>query len=116
MSDRPHGAKIRVIIKFSHETIGHVTNISDTLENLQRTVEGPIECIQVGANAVLIVNEEGKLRDLPHSFFINEPFFHDEIVGTSILVGCDGSDEFCDLEMSRQEWKEILRDWGNVVD
>lgn len=32
--------KVKVIIKRPDEKYGHVTNISTTLENLQRTVEG----------------------------------------------------------------------------
>lgn len=36
-------AKIRVIIKRPDEKIGHVCNISHTLENLQKTVEGYIK-------------------------------------------------------------------------
>ena len=36
-------AKIRAIIKRPDEKYGHVTNISPTLENLQKTVGGYIE-------------------------------------------------------------------------
>lgn len=34
--------KIKVIIKRPDEKVGHMTNISASLKNLQRTVDGPI--------------------------------------------------------------------------
>ena len=38
-------AKIKVIIKRPDEKAGHVTNISASLKNLQKTVEGNIETV-----------------------------------------------------------------------
>ena len=57
-------AKIRAIIKRADEQYGHVTNISSTLKNLQKIVEGPIEMVKVTDDTALICNEEGKLNGL----------------------------------------------------
>ena len=84
-------AKIKVIIKRPDEA-GHVTNISNTLENLQRTVGGPIECVTIAEDLVIICNEEGKLRGLPYNFTC----CGDRFVGTIIMAGrCE--DEFTDI-------------------
>lgn len=40
-------AKIKVIIKRADEEYGHVTNISHRLENLQNTVGGYIETVNI---------------------------------------------------------------------
>jgi len=50
------GDKIKVIIKRPDEKYGHVTNITNTLENLQKTVEGYIETLTM-PGYVLILNE-----------------------------------------------------------
>ena len=61
--------KMRVLIKRPDEEFGHVCNISNRLENLQRTVEGNIEAVRImnspdGKPILLICNEEGKIRGL----------------------------------------------------
>ena len=53
-------AKVKVIIKRPDEEYGHVSNISSTLKNLQKTVGGYIETVQVTGKDVILVNEEGK--------------------------------------------------------
>lgn len=106
--------KIKVIIKRPDEEFGHVTWISDTLQNLQKTVEGPIETLSIGGSTVLIMNEEGKLRrDVEPNFFIREHGYKDIVCGTVIVAGNDGSEEFVDIPISLDAWKEILMKWGN---
>ena len=61
--------KMRVLIKRPDEQFGHVCNISDRLENLQNTVGGYIEVIEIAKSAdgkpiLLVCNEEGKLKNL----------------------------------------------------
>ena len=51
-------AKIRAIIKRADEQFGHVSNISASLKNLQKIVEGPIETVNVTDDTVIICNEE----------------------------------------------------------
>ena len=102
-------AKIKVIIKRPDEEFGHVCNISNSLENLQKTVGGYIEAVPLTDEIVIICNEEGKLKGLERNFFL--PF--DTVVGTVIICGVDG-DEFSDIpEGFFKTWKKLLRGWGN---
>lgn len=102
--------KIKVIIKRPDEAIGHVTWISDTLENLQRTVGGYIETLTILRNpdVIIIMNEDGKLDDSKYNFKIPG----DQIFGDVIICGRDG-EEFADVPISRQTWNSILLGWGN---
>lgn len=92
--------------------------IENTLEALQEAVGGYIETVPVMTDTLMIVNEEGKLRGLPHNFFIegsalpDEAFFAakrtrwttDEIVGTVLIVGLsDNREELTDLDPGIQE-------------
>lgn len=111
--------KIKAIIKRPEEKYGHVTNISCTLENLQKHVDGPIETLTVAPGVVLVVNEEGKLReDLIPNFRIWSDIevlgysVHDVIYGTAIVLGVDG-EEFADVPISYNEWGCLLHEWGN---
>lgn len=95
-----HTYKIKCIIKRPDEEYGHVSAISDTLENLQRAVEGYIECVTlvhqtlvVDGECVLpglaiICNEEGRLRKLPHNCVVDGIDF----CGTIIAIGVRGDD------------------------
>ena len=122
------GTKKRVIIKRPDEDYGHVTNISFSLENLQNTVGGPIEVVSIGKSLLgepikMIINEEGKIRNLPFNFMIaplqtitgiqggpslvRVPLDH--IVGTVIICGMNAEgDDLGELPITFQEWKRIL--------
>lgn len=89
------GKKIRAIVKRPDEEIGHITTVSDSLENLQRIVGGYIETVTVikeDPKVVIICNEEGRLLGLPYNCSINGVDF----VGAIVIVGVDG-DEFADI-------------------
>ncbi len=106
--------KIRAIVKRPDEPYGHVTNISNTLKNFQRIVDGPIETIGLVKDAVIICNEEGKLRRLQRNFvmaYTHAPAF-DVICGEVAIVGVDG-DDFCDCPLDLSDWKALLKMWGN---
>lgn len=106
------GVRYRAIIKRPDEVYGHVTNISTSLENLQKTVDGPIEVVPLVNGNVLIVNEEGKLRKLQRNFIMGKIPFHDVIVGTVIVIGAKG-EEFVDTTLEFKTWKWLLELWGN---
>ena len=116
-------AKIRAIVKRTDEQYGHVTNISNTLKNLQNTVGGYIETVKIAGNAVLICNEEGKIRDMPYNFTLR--FLHyfnptdavevrpyQMIFGTVIACGAE-EDQLTDVPIDFNEWKALLCEWGN---
>lgn len=107
-------AKIRAIVKRPDEKYGHVTNISNTLKNFQRIVDGPIETIGIMGNAVIICNEEGKIRGLEKNFIMKyrSVGLFDVICGEVAIVGVDGED-FCDCPLELSAWKVLLKKWGN---
>jgi len=103
--------KIRAIVKRPDEQYGHMTNISASLENLQRIVGGPIKTCTRG-DIVIICNEEGELRHLPKNFYAGTFPFIDVFVGTVIVVGL-GEEDFTDIPITFAAWKKILNGWGN---
>ena len=104
--------KIKVIIKRPDEKAGHMAWISNTLENLQRTVEGQIETHTLGSGIVMICNEDGKNLGLERNFSMGFFPFQDIVVGTVILCGTD-EDEFSNVRIDMKQWKHMLRLWGN---
>ena len=105
--------KIRAIVKRPDERYGHVTNISNSLQNLQRIVGGPIEVVRVTDRAVCICNEEGKIRKLQKNFYMGQFPFGDLIVGECAIVGT-ADNEFVDLDMDFSTWKYLIDKWGNT--
>ena len=94
--------KIKVVIKRPGEK-PYVTNISNTLKNLQSTVEGPIETVTLFSDMVIICNEEGRLHELPH----NCNLFGVNFVGTLVFCGTDG-EGFTDLPLSFADFKKTF--------
>ena len=108
--------KIKCIVKRPDEQFGHVTWISDALENLQKTVGGYIETVTLDNGVVLICNEEARLRDMPYNFTLRRMrgvvTVQNAIFGTVIACGAD-EDEFADIPIDFNEWKALLCEWGN---
>ena len=108
--------KIKAIVKRPDEQFGHVAWISDSLENLQKTVGGYIETVTLDNGLVLICNEEGKIRDMPYNFTLRRIHgiipIHNPIFGTVVACGFKG-DELDDIPISFNEWKSLLCEWGN---
>lgn len=94
--------KISVIIKEPGKTPRHV-NISGTLENLQKTVGGYIECVTLFGGMAVICDEEGRIKGKERCCNICGVDF----VGTVILVGVDG-EEFCDLPVGYADVKRMM--------
>lgn len=93
---------ISALLKRPGEPPRHV-NLSNSLEALQKTVEGHIETVTLAEDLVIICNEEGLLRDLPENCRICGCMF----VGTIVICGRDG-DEFADLPCSWKTMKKLL--------
>jgi hypothetical protein len=83
-----------------------VEDIKNELETLQNLVGGYLEVVNVGSGVALVVNEEGKLEDLPANF----PIGHDVIVGTAVFVAYGNGGEFTDL--SEAQVQMIMKFWG----
>ena len=115
------GKKIKCIVKRPDEQFGHVTWVSDSLENLQKTVGRYIETVSIDDHKlVLIVNEEGKLRNMPYNFsalcsahaYDAYVEWREALYGTVIACGVEG-DVFADIPIDFNEWKSLLCEWGN---
>ena len=115
--------RIKCIIKRPDEQFGHVTWISDSLKNLQNTVGGYIETVTLPNGVVLIVNEEGRLRNIAYNFTLRFLHYfnptdavevrpHQMIFGTVIACGAEG-DQLADVPIDFNEWKALLCEWGN---
>lgn len=78
-------------------------NISDTLENLQKTVGGYIETVTLFSDLVVICDEEGRIKGKPHCCNICGVDF----CGTVILAGVDG-DEFADIPCEFADFKRMF--------
>ena len=101
-------SKIKVIVKRPDEEFGHMTRISNTLENLQKTVEGYIETVTIATNTVIICNKEGYLQQLPYNCAVLYKETFAEFLGTIIVAGVKG-DEFSDVQLTMKEWKEMIQ-------
>lgn len=97
--------KIHVYIKDPGKPPRSV-NISASLANLQKTVDGYIEIVPVTDNMVMIVDEEGKLKGKA----INFPIAGDIIVGTAVFAGFGGEDgeELVDVPLAFPEFKKLF--------
>ena len=94
--------KISVIIKEPGRVPRHV-NISNTLDNLQKTVGGYIECVTLAEDMAVICDEEGRIKGKPYCCNICGVDF----VGPVVIVGVNG-DEFCDLPVSYADIKRMM--------
>lgn len=71
-------------------------DIENTLEALQKAVDGYIETVPIlPGEAVMIVNEEGRLREMPVNV-VASIVSGKHIVGPALIVGVDG-EEFTDI-------------------
>ena len=101
--------KIKVFIKRPDER-GHVSWISNTLENLQRTVGGYIEVVPLGygANgAVVICNEEGRIQGLEPNCILHGVSY----CGTIIVAGTAG-EEFTDVPFMCSTLKALCQPYN----
>lgn len=94
--------KIKVIIKEPGK-LPRSTNISDSLENLQRTVGGYIETVTLESDCVIICDEEGRIKGKPYNCSICGVDF----VGTIIICGI-WAYEFTDIPIGFQEAKQLF--------
>ena len=95
--------KIKCIVKYPEEKLGHIEYVNDELSEYQQLVSGYIECVGVGPGVAIIYNEEGRLYGYAHNCSVKGVDF----VGTIIAVGTDG-EEFTDVPFDLEEWKEWI--------
>ncbi len=74
------------ILKIEPKHEPEVVTVENSLHTFQKMVGGYIEVIDVSNTVCIIVNEEGKLKELAP----NRRFNGDILVGTILVVGRDG--------------------------
>lgn len=79
-------SKVVVIEPGKKAEVREITKLS--LRVMQDIVGGMIECVPLGGNKLLVVNEEGKLDGLPLNFI----WHNDQIVGTVLVCRERGAD------------------------
>lgn len=99
--------KIKCVVKRPDELYGHMAYVSNSIENLQKTVGGYIEAVTLAdgpRSIVAICNEEGKIKGFEKNLKLP---WNDVLVGTIIICGIDG-EEFSDIPISFGLWKGIV--------
>lgn len=97
--------KIFGIIKYPNEKPMYYY-MDNTLEELQNIVCGYIEVVDLSSDAVMIVNEDGKITNMEPNFTYGK----DLIVGPAIILGTHGED-FTDVPISPAELREECPAW-----
>ena len=88
----------------------YVADIKPNLKEYQETVGGYIETLPLEGNAILVCDEEGKLKDRPYNrFYWQDGHIVDVIAGPFFIVGVENCN-FCDLTDEQCEYfKEKFR-------
>lgn len=94
--------KIYVITKRPGCPARHVW-MSNSLEAFQKAVGGYIETVSLATDAVIVCNEEGRLRGLEPNCSI----YGVDFVGSIVLAGVKG-EELADWPMNWEETKRLL--------
>lgn len=68
-----------------------LVDIDNTLEALQKAVDGYIECVYLDDRTIMLVNEEGALRGMPQNP-IASLLAQQLIFGPALIVGAEGED------------------------
>lgn len=101
------GEKRRCIAK-RPGTDPYATNISDSLENLQRFVGGYIETCTFEPDWTVICNEEGRLRGLDYNCELLGVDFCGPIILMGVKTNEEGEQEFCDLPFTLHQLKKDI--------
>ena len=104
MAKQKPADKIRVIVKNPGEA-PEEREVPNTLAALQSLVGGYIEAVAMARDAVILVNEEGKLRGLAP----NVMYFDEVLVGPVVIVGVRG-DEVVDVPPAARMMRRIFRE------
>lgn len=107
---------ISALVKRPGEIPRHV-NVSNSLEALQKNVEGYIEVVSIcpwdgkHIGLAVICNEEGRLKGMPYNCRIDG----NDYVGPIIMVGVKG-EEFVDLPVPWRTMKYLFANMWEEAD
>ena len=96
---------MKAIIKKPGEYPGHIEDIPNTLEALQKLVDGYIEAVTLPIlpPVIIICDEEGVMNNRSYNCRVNGVRF----LGTIAVVGAD-SEDFADCPLTLEEWERML--------
>lgn len=97
---------VKAFVLMDKDDPGEIREIENTLEAFQEIVGGYIETFTCSADVTLVINEDGRLLDLP----VNRDFCGHRFVGPMIFVGYNDEGEFTDLP---EEDLRCLETWGD---
>ena len=86
------------------DTVTFGTDFVIICKNLQKSVDGRIESVTFGTDFVIICNEDGRLVDLPYNCTVCGIHF----VGTIIFAGVK-QEEFSDVPIDFKSFKKRFR-------
>ena len=81
------------VLKIEPHKEPQVIHIKNSLESLQKEVDGYLEIVVLSPTAIMVFNEEGKIIGLEG----NRRFNNDVIVGNIIIAGIDDNRDTCSL-------------------
>ena len=81
------------VLKIEPHKEPQVIHIKNSLESLQKEVDGYLEIVVLSPTAMMVFNEEGKIIGLEG----NRRFNNDVIVGNIIIAGIDDNRHTCPL-------------------
>ena len=81
------------VLKIEPHKEPQVMHIKNSLESVQKEVNGYLEIVVLSTTAMMVFNEEGKIIGLEG----NRRFNNDVIVGNIIIAGIDDNRDTCSL-------------------
>ena len=81
------------VLKIEPHKEPQVIHIKNSLESLQKEVDGYLDIVVLSPTAMMVFNEEGKIIGLEG----NRRFNNDVIVGNIIIAGIDDNRDTCSL-------------------
>lgn len=99
---------ISALLKRPGEIPRHV-NVSNSLEALQKNVEGYVECVTLAEDLAVLCNEDGKYLKMPYNCTICGERFVGPILMVGMKAGEDGV-EFADLPVDWKTMKKLFPD------
>ena len=98
---------MKIVIKNVDEQ-AKIVEVENSLETFQNIVGGYIEVFPFPDNILMVLNEEGKLNNLPLNFILENEIYEEQIVGNVFFA----SRNDVDFDGLNEEQIEILKDMG----
>lgn len=99
------------VIQKNAKQMPKVVEIDGSLESMQKIVNGHIEVFPLDGDIVIVLNEEGKLKNLPVNFMVKcSPSYTEIIVGDVFICKANGEDL---IGLNDDEIKYFMRVFTN---